>query len=222
MAMGGFLAASNGNSQSSNHPTVARIPNGAIVERGAPSVALGPTVRLQLQRADFTTAARVAESLNKRFGEVAHAENAALITVTLPGEFQKNTAEFVAEMERLTVEPDRGATIVVNERTGTIVVGKDVQIAPVAILQGSLSVEIQNRPEVSQPAGMSAGTTQVVQRTTVTATQEAAKNIVLNRGATVEELVRALTAIGSSPRDVISILQNLKAAGALDAELEII
>jgi flagellar P-ring protein precursor FlgI len=222
MAMGGFLAASNGNSQSVNHPTVARIPNGAIVERGAPSVALGSTVRLQLQRADFTTATRVVETLNKRFGEVAHAENAALITVTLPSEFQKNTAEFVAEMERLTIEPDRGATIVVNERTGTIVVGKDVQIAPVAILQGSLSVEIQNVPEVSQPAGMSAGTTQVVQRTTVAATQEAAKNIVLNRGATVEELVHALTAIGSSPRDVISILQNLKAAGALDAELAVI
>jgi flagellar P-ring protein precursor FlgI len=126
-------------------------------------------------------------------------------------------------MEALTIEPDREAVIVVNERTGTIVMGKDVKIAPVAIMQGNLSVEIQTVFEVSQPNAMSSGgTTQVVPQTNVGVKQEAARNIMLKEGATVEELVRALSAIGSTPRDIISILQNLKSAGALDAELKVI
>jgi flagellar P-ring protein precursor FlgI len=128
----------------------------------------------------------------------------------------------VAELERLTIEPDNEAVIVVNERTGTIVMGKNVQIAPVAIMQGNLSVEIQTTFEVSQPGALSGGTTQVVPQTNVAVKQEAARNIMLKEGATVEELVRALTAIGSTPRDIISILQNLKSAGALDADLRVI
>jgi len=199
MVLGGYASGANGNAQTVNHPTVGRIPNGAIVERGSPSPNLGATVRLQLQRSDFSTAARVVDALNRRFGSVAHADNAALITVALPSEFLTNTAGFVSEMERLTVEPDRDAKIVVNERTGTIVMGKDVQIAPVAIMQGNLTVEIQNTPEVSQPAPNSGGTTQVVQDTKVSVKQEAARNLVLGNGASVEELVHALTAIGSSP-----------------------
>jgi len=225
MVLGGFMAGSSGSGNVTvvNHPTVGRIPNGAIVERSAPSVPLGTTVHLQLQRTDFTTAARVVAALNQRFGAVAHADNAALITVVLPAEYQKNTTEFVSEMERLTIEPDHDARIVVNERTGTIIMGKDVHIAPVAIMQGSLTVEIQTTLEVSQPNALSSGgTTQVVPQTKVTAKQDASRNVLLNQGATVEELVRALTAIGSSPRDIIAILQNLKEAGALDAELTII
>jgi flagellar P-ring protein precursor FlgI len=222
MALGGFTASANGNSQTVNHPTVGRIPNGAIVERGAPSAVLGDRLRLQLQRADFTTATRVEQALNKRFGVVAHAENAAMITVTVPTEYQKNTAGFVSDMEALTIEPDRDARIVVNERTGTIVVGKDVRIAPVAILQGNLTVEIKTIFDVSQPLEKGGGSSLVVPQTTVQAKQEAARNVVLDKGATVEELVHALTAIGSTPRDIISILQNLKEAGALDAELSII
>ena len=112
--------------------------------------------------------------------------------------------------------------MVVNERTGTIVMGKDVRIGPVAILQGNLTVEIQTRLAVSQPAPLGAGTTEVVPQTGVAAHQEKTRNVVLKQGATVEELVRALTAIGSTARDVIAILQNLRAAGALDAELEVI
>jgi len=222
MVLGGFVAGSGANTRTSNHPTVGRIPNGAIVERGAPSVNLTAHMRLQLQRADFATAARVTEALNKRFGSVAHADNAALITVSLPAEFQDKTTEFVAELERLTVETDTEAAIVVNERTGTIVMGKDVHIAPVAIMQGNLNVEIETVTSVSQPNALSSGTTQAVQQTNVAATQEQARSLMLKQGATVEELVRALNAIGSSPRDIISILQNLKAAGALDADLRVI
>jgi len=222
LVLGGFQAGNGVNTQTQNHPTVGRIPNGAIVERVSPSVNLTTHLRLQLQRADFVTAARVTEALNNRFGAIAHAENAAVITVSLPAEYEKKTTEFVAEMDRLTVETDTEAVIVVNERTGTIVMGKDVQIAPVAIMQGNLNVEIQTIPKVSQPNALSSGTTQVVQQTNVSAKQEPSRSVLLKQGATVEELVRALTAIGSSPRDIISILQNLKAAGALDADLRVI
>ena len=222
LVLGGFLAGSGGNTQAVNHPTVGRIPNGAIVERGAPSVNLTAHLRLQLQRADFATAARITEALNKRFGPIAHAENSALVAVSLPPEYEKNTTEFVAELERLTVETDSEAVIVVNERTGTIVMGKDVQIAPVAIMQGNLNVEIQTTSSVSQPNALSSGSTQVTQQTNVAVKQEPSRSLMLKQGATVEELVRALNAIGSSPRDIISILQNLKDAGALDAELRVI
>ncbi len=222
LVLGGFQAGSGVNVQTQNHPTVGRIPNGAIVERTAPSVNLTPHLRLQLQRADFVTAARVTQALNTRFGAIAHAENSAVITVSLPPEYEHRTTEFIAEMDRLTVETDSEAVIVVNERTGTIVMGKDVQIAPVAIMQGNLNVEIQTTPKVSQPNPMSSGTTQVVEQTNVAVKQEQSRSVLLKQGATVEELVRALTAIGSSPRDIISILQNLKAAGALDAELKVI
>jgi len=222
LVLGGFQAGSGVNTQTVNHPTVGRIPNGAIVERVVPGANLTSHLRLQLQRADFAIAARVADALNNRFGAIAHAENAALVTVSLPPEYEKMTTEFIAEMERLTVETDSEAVIVVNERTGTIVIGKDVQIAPVAVMQGNLNVEIQTTPVVSQPNALSTGSTQVTQQTAVSAKQEAAHSVLLKPGATVEELVRALTAIGSSPRDIISILQNLKDAGALDAELRVI
>jgi flagellar P-ring protein precursor FlgI len=205
-----------------NHPTVGRLPDGAIIERAAPTLKIGKDVRLQLRQADFTTASRIAEVLNKRFGAVARAESSAVVAVGLPEEFQKNPTEFVAQLERLTVEPDRVERIVVNERTGTIVMGKDVHISPVAIMQGSLSVEIQTEFKVSQPNAMSSGTTQVTPQVSTSVKEQAARNLVLKEGATVEELVRALSAIGSTPRDIIAILQNLKSAGALEAELEVI
>jgi len=222
LVLGGFMAGRGLTSRTVNHPTVGRVPNGAIVERFAPSVNLTAHLRLQLQRADFVTAARITDALNKRFGAIAHAENAALVAVSLPAEYQNRVTEFIAEMDRLTVETDSETVIVVNERTGTIVMGKDVQIAPVAIMQGNLNVEIQTIPLVSQPNPLSGGTTQVTPQTNVGVKQEQARSVLLRHGATVEELVRALTAVGSSPRDIISILQNLKDAGALDAELRVI
>ena len=120
------------------------------------------------------------------------------------------------------MEADRPARVVINERTGTIVLGKDVRIAPVAIMHGNLNVEIQTTFEVSQPGPLAQGKTEVVPQTTVATKEEKAKNIILKQGATVEELVRALAAIGSTPRDIIAILENLRAAGALEAELDVI
>ena len=128
----------------------------------------------------------------------------------------------MAEVEGLSLEADRVAKVVINERTGTIVMGKEVRITPIAVFHGNLSVEIQTTLVVSQPAPLSAGQTTVVPQVAVAAKEERARNVVLKDGATVEELVRALTSIGSTPRDIISILQALRAAGALQAEMEII
>jgi flagellar P-ring protein precursor FlgI len=221
--LGGYsVTGGAGNNQGVNHPTVGRIPDGAIVERAGPSVKIGNAVRLQLRQADFTTAARVAAAVNQRFGPIAIAESAAVIAVGLPAEFLKTPTEFVSELERLTIDTDRSARIVVNERTGTIVMGKDVRIAPVAIMHGNLTVEVQTTLNVSQPNPLSNGATQVTPQVGVGAKEERARNVILKEGTTVEELVRALSAIGSTPRDIIAILQNLKSAGALDAELQVI
>ncbi len=223
---GGFAAGRGGNSQTVNHPTTGRVPNGATVERRAPSPAPGGLLRLQLREADFTTAARVAEAINRRFAAgaetVARAEHPGLVTVQAPAAFRSLPVEFVAALESLTVDADRRMKIVVNERTGTIVSGKDVRIQPVAILHGSLSVEIQTSLSVSQPPALSSGETAVTPQVGVAVKEEAARHVALKQGATVEELARALVAIGSTPRDIIAVLQNLRVAGALDAELEVI
>jgi flagellar P-ring protein precursor FlgI len=221
---GGFAAGRGGSSQTVNHPTVGRAPEGATVERAAPSVAPTGVVRLQLRRTDFTTAARIAEAVNSKFGESkpARPESAGVVTVTVPPEYAARTTQFISELEPLSVDADGPARVVVNERTGTIVLGKDVRIEPVAILHGNLSVEIETTYSVSQPAPLAQGTTEVIPQTTVKGKEEKARNLVLKQGATVEDLVRALAAIGSTPRDVVAILQNLRSAGALNAELEVI
>ncbi len=221
---GGFSAGRGGSSQTVNHPTVGRSPSGAIVERAAPSAEPGGVVRLQLRQSDFTTSARIAEAINKTLGGASPAKalNPGLVSVTVPPDYAARPTEFVALLEALNVDADVPARVVVNERTGTIVLGKDVRIRPVAILHGNLTVEIQTTFMVSQPNPLSQGSTEVVPQTTVTGKEDKARNIVLKEGATVEELVRALTSIGSTPRDVIAILQNLRSAGALDAELEVI
>jgi flagellar P-ring protein FlgI len=223
---GGFVAGRGNNTDTKNHPTVGRTPDGAIVERTPPSVQPTSHLKLQLRQADFTTATRVVEAINKHFASpdmpVARAESSGLLVVDLPPSYSTRTVEFISEMESLTVDADRPAKIVINERTGTIVMGKDVKITPVAIMHGALSVEIRTRIEVSQPAPLSAGQTKVVEQTVTESKEPKAKALVLQKGATVEELVRALQAIGSTPRDVVAILQAMHAAGALEAEIEVI
>lgn len=222
---GGFIAGRGASSQTVNHPTVGRIPAGAIIERPAPSIIPSGGVRLQLKQADFTTAARISEVVNQEFSRegapIAHADSSGVVSVQIPAKFGPHTTEFIAELEKLQVESDRPARVVVNERTGTVVMGKDVKVAPVAIMHGNLVVEIQTTFDVSQPAPFSAGKTEVVPTVTTTAKEEKARNLVLKEGATVEELVRALGSIGSTPRDIIAILQSLRNAGALEAELEV-
>ena len=223
---GGFVAQKGGTSQTVNHPTEGRVPGGAIVEKTPPSVAPSSKLRLQLRQADFSTAARVVETVNKRFSTdgrpVAKAENAGLVVIDTPASFAGRPVEFVAEIESLTVEADRPLKVVINERTGTIIMGKDIRISPVAIMHGALSVEIRTSLDVSQPQPFAAGKTVVTPQTSVDAKDEKAKSISLKQGGTVEDLVRSLQAIGSTPRDIIAILQSLRAAGALEAEIEVI
>jgi flagellar P-ring protein FlgI len=227
LVTGGFVArGGGGNSQTTNHPTTARIPGGAIVERRPPSQAPGNTINLQLRSADFTTAARVAAAINRKFGAadapVARAENSALVSVQTPAEFAKRPVEFLAEIESLTVDADRVARVVVNERTGSIVLGREVKLTPATILHGSLTVQVETTPSVSQPAPLAQGTTTTTTQTAVGVKAESARNVSLKPDATVEDLVKALKSIGSTPREVIAILEAMKAAGALEAVLEVI
>ena len=187
------MAGPGGNRQTVNHPTVGRIANGATVERASPSTSFTSEVRLQLKQADFTTAARITDALEpavrQRFSGRSRA-GCGSVTVSIPKQFASRSTEFIAALEGIKVEADHMARIVINERTGTIVVGKDVQIAPVAVMHGTLSVEVTTPFDVSQPAPLSSGTTQVVPRVSVGVKEEKARNRMIKQGATVEELVR--------------------------------
>jgi len=224
---GGFVAGRGGNSQTVNHPTVGRVIDGAIVEQAPPTVAPTNALDLQLRRPDFATASRMVEMINKRFESngqpTAAASNSGHVNVRVPAAYAGRPVEFIAAVEDLRVDVDHAAKIAINERTGTVVLGGDLRIAPAAILQGSLSVQIQTDYAVSQPAPFSSGgQTTVVPQVNVGVNEDKAKNIVLKNGATVDELVRSLMAIGSTPRDIIAIIQSLKAAGAIDAEVEVL
>ena len=221
---GGFVAGRGGNSQALNHPTVGRVPGGALVEQSPPSLAPdAKTVRLQLKRADFTAAARIAGSINRAFGpETAQAGNSGLVAVRVPDSYAGRGVEFISQIENLGVDFERPSKIVVNERSGTIVMGKEIRISPVSILHGALTVEIQTAFAVSQPAPLGQGQTVVTPETRVKAVEEKSKRIALDAGATVEDLARGLLATGATARDVIAILQNLRAAGAIEAEVEVI
>jgi flagellar P-ring protein FlgI len=220
---GGFVAGRGGNSQTVNHPTVGRVIEGAIVEQSPPSVTPADTLHLQLRRPDFSTASRISSAINQRFSAgTAHALNSGLISVRVPDTYAGRSVEFIAAVDELQVDSDNTAKISINERTGTVVFGGDLRIAPVAILQGNLSVQIQTTYAVSQPNPLSSGTTAVVPQVDVGVKEDKAKDVVLKNGATVDELVRALVAIGSTPRDIIAILQSLRSAGALDAQIEVL
>jgi len=222
----GFIAGRAGNSQTVNHPTAGRVPSGGIVEQAAPSVMAEGRLRWQLQRADFTTASRLAAVINGKFGAgrpaLARAASAGVVEVETPPEWKGRPVEFIAAIEGLTLDSDRKQRLVVNERTGTIVMGKDVRISPVSILHGSLSVEVQTQLDVSQPAPLSGGRTTMAPTVDVGSKEDLAKLVQLKEGSTVEELVRGLQKIGATPREVIAILQSLQSAGALDAEIQVI
>jgi len=220
---GGFVAGRAGNNQTVNHPTVGRIISGALIEKTSPSVTVDDSkIHLQLKKTDFTTAARIAEAVNKKFAGTARADNAARVTILLPVAYKDRSVEFMAQLEAITLETDHTSKIVINERTGTIVMGRNVTLLPVSILHGGLTVEIETQLQVSQPGPLSGGQTAVTPEVKTTAKEEKVKAITLKPGATVEELVKALQAIGSTARDIIAILQNLHAAGSLEAEVEVI
>ena len=224
LTIGGYSVGGAGNRVQSNHPTVGRIPNGALVERDV-AVDLGHKSRLNLvlYSSDFTTASRAARAINELVGaKVAAAVDGRTIAVDVPADYGSRTVEFMALVENAKMDVDFPAKVVLNEKTGTVVMGKDVKVAEVSIIHGSLSLQIGTVFTVSQPQGFSQGQTRVVPEVTLNAQEDKGKTVTLREGASVEEVVKALSAIGAGPRDVIAILQAIKAQGALQAELEII
>lgn len=224
VSIGGFSAAGPGAKAQKNHPTVGKVPNGAAVERDL-NTKLSSKDRLtvKLHEEDFTTASRVAEAINDRLGApLAKTLNSGAVEVQVPAEWRMRTVEFVSQLEAVHVIPDSVARVVIDERTGTVVIGRDVQVDTVAIAHGSLSVVIKTEYDVSQPYPESDGQTVTTPDTTLKVTEEEQRLLLLENSVTIKDVVSALNAIGVSPRDLIAILQAIKSAGALRAELKII
>jgi flagellar P-ring protein precursor FlgI len=222
LVLGGYMVSGGGNSKQMNHPTTARIPGGALVERPVPfDLKQMHTVSVVLNDADFHTAERMADSINKALGSTcSHALDSRRVEITpAPGE---DMAALLDRVEAVEVEVFPKARVVVNERTGTVVIGGTVRLQPVSILHGGLSVNVVTETKVSQPNALSSGTTAVVQQTSVQAQDKPVNRIDLKEGATVEDLVQELQRTGAGARDVISILQAMKEAGALEADLEVL
>ncbi len=223
ISIGGISAGSSGSSVEINHPTVGRMPNGANVERAVPTeLAANNQLIMVLRNEDFSTAARLDKIINAKFGAgTAKALDGRNVEVILPVKYAENRVGFIAELESLSLTPDKVAKIIINERTGTIVMGSEVRIASVAISQGGVTVRVGTEYDVIQPAPLSPkGETVVVPNTTVDVKERKPASVILPDGATVDEVVRGLRTVGVSARDIISILQAIKSAGAMNAELE--
>lgn len=208
-----------------NHPTAGRIPGGALVERELPnSLADKNLLRLNLHQPDFTTASRMADVINRKFqATVASCDDPGALTLRVPETYKGRIVEFAASLERLELQPDNSAKVVLNERTGTIVMGDKVKIDTVAVSHGNLTLYIKEAPQVSQPAPFSeTGETTVVPSTSLKVNEGAGGLALVKEGANIGDVVRALNALGVTPRDLIGILQSIKAAGALQAELVVI
>lgn len=225
LTLGGYSAGSNGNAKIVNHLTVGRVPEGGIVERDtAVSLASMTTISLLLRDPDFAAAGDVAAAINKEMSkDVARVIDSRRVDITGIAAGTGAVPEIMARIGNLSVSVHPPAKVVVNERTGTIVMGGAVTLGACSILHGNLAIDIATRLEVSQPAPLSpSGQTVVAPQTQVQASEAPAQLIHLQEGATVEELVKGLQTIGATPRDVASILQAIKEAGALDADLEVI
>lgn len=224
LVIGGYSVGSTANSKQLNHPTVGRIPSGALIEREN-SLDLGKLQHLSLllSEASFSTVEEVASVINHELASpAATVIDSRRVEIQIPVPGNANLPALLARIENLEVRVRRKAKVVVNERTGTVVMGRDVRLGAVSILHGSFSIEVTTTYTASQPNALAAGQTEVVPDTRLKASESPARNVELNEGASVEELVTRLQAIGATARDVVSILQAIKAAGALEAELEVI
>ncbi len=223
--VGGFgVAGSDGSSITVNVPSVGRVPGGATVERSVPTpFATGNSLILNLHTPDFTTANRVVEAINATFGAgTAVAMDGSSIKVLAPLEVSQRVA-YVAELENIMVKPaEAAAKIIINSRTGTIVIGNHVTVSPAAVTHGSLTVTISERPQVSQPQPFSQGETAVVPQSEIEVAQENKRMFLFQPGTTLEEIVRAINQVGAAPGDLVAILEALKEAGALRANLIVI
>lgn len=223
LAINGFQAEGDAAKITRGVPTVGRIVNGAIIEREI-DFALNrlPQLRLALRNADFTTAKRIAAAINDFIGKpTAEPLDPSSVQLTVPDSHRGNVVALLTEIEQLQIEPDLGAKIIIDERSGIIVMGRDVRVSTVAVAQGNLTVSISETPQVSQPAPFSRGQTRTVPRTRVGVQEDGSKLAMVKEGVSLQQLVDGLNALGIGPRDLIAILQAIKAAGAIQADLEV-
>jgi flagellar P-ring protein FlgI len=225
LTIGGFSAGgASGSSVTQGVPTSGRISSGALIERELRQDFAGQQeLRLALRNPDFTTARRIADAINTNLQTpVARALNAGAVLVSRPGNYAGDMTTLLANIENIPVQPDVSAKIVIDETTGVVVIGENVRVSTVAIAQGNLTIAVNERPGVSQPNALAAGTTVTVPRTDVTVEEESGRLAVIRGGVPLQDLVDGLNALGVAPRDLISILQGLKAAGAIQAEIEVL
>ena len=226
LSVGGTSVRSNGSEVRRNHTAAGRIPNGAILDRSvSTSFKLDSMMTVLLFQSDFTTASRIAEAINTKIGAgIAKDLDAASVRVAIPSKFQEEgkLVDFISTVELIEITPDVVARVIVNERTGTVVVGGNVSILPVAISHGGLNIEIESMPVISQPNAFSMGQTVSTRMSAIAAGEDSATVVALSGAATVQDVAKALNSLRVSPRDIIAIFQALKEAGALKAELVII
>ncbi|MEZ4330192.1 MAG: flagellar basal body P-ring protein FlgI [Myxococcota bacterium] len=222
VAVGGFSAEGSGSSVSQNHPTVGIVVGGATVEREVAYSMVGQDhFEIALHQPDFTTAQRAARRINEEFREpVAVARDSGTLDLTLPAAYRADAVGFMARVETLEIAPDRSARIILNERTGTVVMGDAVRVSTVAVAHGNLTVVVDQSNAVSQPAPFSDGQTTPVQNSAISTTQDESQLTVIEQTVTIGDLVRALNSMGTTPTDLVSIIQAIKAAGALSADVE--
>ena len=224
MNTGGFGVGGAASSVVKNFPTVGRVLSGAIIEREVPNnFGDRDSLQFSLHNPDFTTAARVVNVINAQFDEpAAHAEDAGTIEIRIPDRYLGNTVPLLASLSNLEVEPDLRAKVVINERTGTVVMGEQVRISTIAIAHGNLSIVVSENVDVSQPLPFSGGRTVASPNTQIDVQEDANQLVVVPKGVSIGEVVNALNALGVTPRDLIAIFQAIKAAGSLQADLEVI
>jgi flagellar P-ring protein precursor FlgI len=225
VAISGFVAQGAASSVTRGVPTAGRISNGAIVERELTfSLASQSNLRLSLHNPDLTTANRISDAINAYLGaNVALVNDPATVRINVPANYKNGVVGLLTDIEQLKVDPDQPAKVIVDEQSGVIVMGSDVRISTVAIAQGNLTIKVTETPEASQPLPFSQGQTKVLPRTSIQVDDgKGNKMAVLNEGVSLQRLVDGLNALGVGPRDIISILQAIKAAGALQADIEVI
>ncbi|WP_404425328.1 flagellar basal body P-ring protein FlgI [Thalassospira australica] len=225
LAVGGFSAAGNAQTVVKGVPTSARIANGGIVEREIDfNLNSMQDMSVVLRNPDFTTARRIAEAVNAYIGEVvARPSDPGTVRINIPERYNQDVVALLTDIEQLRVEPDQIARVVIDENTGTIVMGENVRINRVAIAQGNLTIRVTETPQVSQPSPFSqTGDTEVVDRTDIEIDEGEGNQLgVLSSGVSLQELVNGLNSLGVGPRDMITILQAIKTSGALQAEIEV-
>lgn len=223
VSIGGYNVSGGGSAERQNHPTSGRIPGGALVERSINSNLDRENIRYILANPDFETAEKIAEAVNDEFGgRTASPQNHSTVNISIPTNYDGSLVSFIADVNRLKVRPNIEARVVIDEKTGTVVFSHNVKISTVAVAHGNLSVSIRTEETVSQPPPFSQGETEVTEDVEIEVDEGQESNmIVVSQDNTIEDLVTALNAIGATPRDIISIVQKIDAAGALHAELEL-